>query len=329
MIQVKCIEKLRDKNNKIYGYKLQDLNQQTRNITSGILKDAIRRGEIDVVNLKLTADNKLIDRKEQDINNLKIGKKQSQHVTKANQAKQAQQTKLERSIAKALIDLDLEVCNMGDNYIETVEDICEIAGIEFNPYKDNTGNEYIYSKAVKAYEKLIKDTTLVNSVLIRNINHYYDNSDTLYKHLILYKVSDLSKHKILNAVNLVAGYTNLLYKGNKITKEYKEKISKLLKRLRAVNLNVCYKACKLSQTYKEYLDNNIFIISNDKKSIGEISLENSEEYKIGIYTSLVKLQTPLPNGVIGYLLGFNGARTKDVIEVRLFAVREKDIYMKT
>ena len=61
MIQTKCIQKFRDKQGKIYGYRLADVNGQTQDVTSDNLKLAIKTNQITVVNLKLTSDNRLVD----------------------------------------------------------------------------------------------------------------------------------------------------------------------------------------------------------------------------------------------------------------------------
>lgn len=70
MIQVRCIEKIRDKNNHIIGYKIQDLTGETRTIDKARLKEAVRDKKIDIVNMALTSDNRLIDKK---IKNVKAG----------------------------------------------------------------------------------------------------------------------------------------------------------------------------------------------------------------------------------------------------------------
>lgn len=62
MIQATCILKFRNKNKRIYGYRLQDLNQQTQDVTPEDLKRAIASGQINVVNLALTKDGRLIDK---------------------------------------------------------------------------------------------------------------------------------------------------------------------------------------------------------------------------------------------------------------------------
>ena len=68
MIQAKCILKLRNKNDVIIGYRLQDENGQIVDVKPHLLKEAIKAKKINVTNLKLSKDNKLIDNIEK-INN--------------------------------------------------------------------------------------------------------------------------------------------------------------------------------------------------------------------------------------------------------------------
>ena len=62
MITVKCLHKFRNKNDQIIGYKIQDKNGNTLDVKSEYLKQAIRNNQINVLNLTLTSDNKLIDK---------------------------------------------------------------------------------------------------------------------------------------------------------------------------------------------------------------------------------------------------------------------------
>lgn len=64
MIQAKCIEKIRDKNNNIIAYQLIDTNNCKQVVKPLQLKNAIKSGSILVSNLKLTKNNKLIDHDE-------------------------------------------------------------------------------------------------------------------------------------------------------------------------------------------------------------------------------------------------------------------------
>lgn len=63
MLKAKCIEKIRDKNNHIIGYKLIDKNKNEVLVKSAKLKEAIRLGQLDIINLTLTSDNRLVDKK--------------------------------------------------------------------------------------------------------------------------------------------------------------------------------------------------------------------------------------------------------------------------
>jgi len=60
MFQAKCIQKFK-KNNKIYGYRLQDPQGNTKDVTPDQLKQAIKNQQIAIINLTLTSDNRLID----------------------------------------------------------------------------------------------------------------------------------------------------------------------------------------------------------------------------------------------------------------------------
>ena len=76
MIQCKCIEKFRDSKGNIVAYRLMDSNLKTQDITPQLLKQAIKNNQLDVVNLKLTSDNRLIDKKENvQTDNVKISSK--------------------------------------------------------------------------------------------------------------------------------------------------------------------------------------------------------------------------------------------------------------
>ena len=61
MFQAKYIQKFRNKNNQIIGYRLQDSNGYTKDVTSDQLKQAIKNHQITIINLTLTSDNRLID----------------------------------------------------------------------------------------------------------------------------------------------------------------------------------------------------------------------------------------------------------------------------
>ena len=69
MLTVTCIQKFRDKHNIIEGYRIQAPKGETKDVTSQSLKNAIIQGKIEVTNLTLTSDNRLIDKKEHNSSN--------------------------------------------------------------------------------------------------------------------------------------------------------------------------------------------------------------------------------------------------------------------
>lgn len=65
--QLKCVDKFRDKNNKIYGYRLLDIYGKTHDMKADVLKHAISKNLIRVTNLTLTSDNRLVDTTEKQL----------------------------------------------------------------------------------------------------------------------------------------------------------------------------------------------------------------------------------------------------------------------
>ena len=63
MIQAKCLDKIRDKNNHIIGYKLIDKSNNEVLVKAEKLKEVIKAGQLDIINLTLTSDNRLVDKK--------------------------------------------------------------------------------------------------------------------------------------------------------------------------------------------------------------------------------------------------------------------------
>ena len=62
MINIKCIGKIRNKNNVISGYALQDASGNQMDVNAKALKEAIKSGKVNCINLKLTRDGKLVDK---------------------------------------------------------------------------------------------------------------------------------------------------------------------------------------------------------------------------------------------------------------------------
>ena len=64
MIKARYILKFKDKQGRITGYRLEDENGLMKDFKSEDIKQNIRSGKLEIINLKLTTDNRLIDRKE-------------------------------------------------------------------------------------------------------------------------------------------------------------------------------------------------------------------------------------------------------------------------
>ncbi len=62
-MKVKCIEKIRDKTGVIVGYTMQSIDGSIKDFDAIYVKEKIIKGEWDVVNLTLTSNKKLVDKK--------------------------------------------------------------------------------------------------------------------------------------------------------------------------------------------------------------------------------------------------------------------------
>ena len=87
MITLKCIDKIRDNSGKICGYTLQDLNGDTKTVASESLKRAIVNKQVDVINLRITSDNRLVSTSRKQLANNKIFRKEDESILKSNSDK--------------------------------------------------------------------------------------------------------------------------------------------------------------------------------------------------------------------------------------------------
>lgn len=67
MIKAKCIQKFRDKKGRIYEYCLEDANGSLKTFTSTELKYLLHTKQVEINNLKLTSDNRLISSDEKTV----------------------------------------------------------------------------------------------------------------------------------------------------------------------------------------------------------------------------------------------------------------------
>ena len=65
MISIKCLSKIRNNAGIIVGYNIQDIsNGDTKSVTPEELKCAIRNNKVCCINLQLTKDNRIVDKKD-------------------------------------------------------------------------------------------------------------------------------------------------------------------------------------------------------------------------------------------------------------------------
>ena len=69
MIKVKCVDKFRDGQGKICGYRLMDCYGKTQDMFAETLKEEIKNNNISVINLTLTSDGRLVDSSEKPVKN--------------------------------------------------------------------------------------------------------------------------------------------------------------------------------------------------------------------------------------------------------------------
>lgn len=88
MIRVKAVKVIRDKSKAIMGYELQDSKGMIKKLSSAELKSAIRKGKIEVINLTLTRDNRLIRTKDKAVNQKTKGNIGVNSITKVKKSSQ-------------------------------------------------------------------------------------------------------------------------------------------------------------------------------------------------------------------------------------------------
>ena len=153
MIQAKCIQKFRNKQGKIYGYRLMDINQVTQDVTPGDLKKAIKAKQINVVNLTLTSDGRLMDKKsEKQLENKQImpNKVEQPPINKKDVMKSSIIMLMNQLISKiGSGDVQLEPEDCTDDYLMgTIYDLVyneddEMFGITFGISNDKKPEFYV------------------------------------------------------------------------------------------------------------------------------------------------------------------------------------------
>lgn len=98
MIKVKCVDRIKDKNGNVVDYLLEDKNKKRKEMKAKDLKEAIKNKKIEVVNLTLTDDNRLIVKEEKE-EIKKVVKKE----TKKEEKKETNLKDIKKTITEQII----------------------------------------------------------------------------------------------------------------------------------------------------------------------------------------------------------------------------------
>ena len=144
-MQVKCTKKFRDKHNKIIGYRIEAANGQAQDVKAERLKEVIASGNLNVINLTLTKDDRLVDKTE----------KQPKSASVTDNTPQSEQL---------IINKEMKV----------IEEICNRLGIAYNRDHTEIETECRYPPCVK-YESPEMQLTLDTAdifISVYNNNHW-------------------------------------------------------------------------------------------------------------------------------------------------------------
>lgn len=266
MIQAKCIQKFRDKQNKIYGYRLQDINGQVQDVTPENLKVAIKNNQIHVVNLTLTADNRLVDTTEKQLQAKILGK-----------APVIQNDSKYSEVAKALVLLDKELLNMGDEYKELVENRMYNAGMGLKSLDTNDKN--IDNLLYNAYMILLsKNPGKVDSIILLWDRH--KSYDTFESNIQYERVSKITQSKIYKALFTVYKHA----KEQKYSKVAIRPLEEFLSKIKTTGVASINMGYGVGHSYYNYLDSRLFgTITNSVFTVGHVitasDMSEHKEYK--------------------------------------------------
>lgn len=277
MIQAKCIQKFRNKNNQIIGYRLQDINGQIQDVTPENLKKAILNKQVHIVNLTLTADNRLIDTTEKQLQAKVLGK-----------APVIYSDDKYSDVAKALVLLDKELLCIGDSYWEVVENRAFDAGDNLQlwdldeyykkpEYKDCKSNDAILDKILyKTYIKLLNNKPNIVDTIIEMWNAY-DSYKTFENNIKYENVPKITQSKIYKALVIVYKHA----KEQKFTKDALKPLGDFLSRIKITGVASINMGYRVGHSYFEYLDSKLFgTITNSVFTVGHvITASDIKEHK--------------------------------------------------
>lgn len=206
---------------------------------------------------------------------------------------------LEWKTACALNFIDDVLMNMGDDYKEYVEYLCEEAGIMW-AYMDialSTNKKLIDRVAKKAYYFILKKRN--EGVLTGLIEKISEECDDLQYRMVHFKCKKASQNPIVKAVCTIATYV-------KEEEEMYRKIKPVQDRLLSTDMELCNLGYYLGTTFFRHLDGERFIQTNDAFTVGSIMLKYDMENELGYYVFHATKRNPSNEGYSMALNRMNG-----------------------
>jgi hypothetical protein len=309
VIQAKCIQKFRDKQNRIYGYRLVDLNGHTQDVKPENLKAAIKNGEINVVNLTLTSDGRLMDTSEKQLQSKKLGeapkKESSSEIT---------------PLAKAFTLIDISMVDMSDHYEDFVSCTCDAAGLNNIDIWSIGDQARLRDLDSKAFQILInKHDTYLDGFMSNILDDNYEYYEIVKNEMYMENVSSVNQSKTYKAVYLI--YKYFCDANKKIAKDIKTKMLADMKQNGVASTRVGY---AIGHLYYKYISKDIFgTISNDYFTVGHaLTNEEKQEFKeLKPYTYMIRKSFNVlsPKPQVGPTFLFrNGQSGKVIVDVKMF-----------
>lgn len=170
MITCKCIKKFRDNTGKIYGYRIIDINGETQDVTPGDLKKAIYNKQVNVVNLTLTKDGRLVDKNpEKQLKNKKI---MPNNVIRPIHNKEKFIDDSERKVIEQLLKIqDYAVKKLGIKQGKKFKWTTSDDGVSIDKYVN------IHFKSGEFIGDIVNNNTL--DTILRTIDTRKNNGDTI------------------------------------------------------------------------------------------------------------------------------------------------------
>lgn len=221
-------------------------------------------------------------------------------------------------VARALTYLDMERLDMGDDYSEVVEYLCETAGIDFDSDCSDEDENYYEKKSIEAYEQLIRDGKIM-SMIESIVEENCDNYDRI-RITMVYNAEnpvEITEHPTVKAVCVINDFIQGLT-DDSCSKEHRDNFSEMTNKLLAVDIKLCYFGNLTGHSFFRYLNPEYYFISNDAYTVGHILDDEDLERELGEYTIHASLLSSKrnTNGIHGFTVSFN--RNEDDIIANIY-----------